>query len=438
MNTEPETAQLTASVAAAPSVTSTAASAAATGASPSGKPRLLLVGDAASPTGYARLVEEIFTQLKDKYEIQQHALNYHGKPHSVPWQLHPASSPGSDPYGVARLAPLAAQFKPDLVWMVSDVWILSRYAAALAPLAQGFKTVAYIPVESGPIDPVSASSLAGVDVWAAFTAFGADCLRTAAVKTGKAALANREILSIPLGVDTANFRPPASGDVLDRKAAKQTLFKALPALHDSFIVLNANRNQPRKRIDITMKGFALFAKDKPPNVKLYLHMGTEDLGWNVNLMGQRLGIADRMILSHDKNKPPALGNDKLNLIYNACDVGLNTATCEGWGLIAFEHAATGAPQVMPRHTSLTGLWQHAAELVEPHYVLTNEKTLHDTYFVRPEDVAAALGRIYHHPGYRRALAQAALQNAQQPAYRWDAIAARWDGVLQGLLKPPTT
>jgi D-inositol-3-phosphate glycosyltransferase len=45
-------------------------------------------------------------------------------------------------------------------------------------------------------------------------------------------------------------------------------------------VLNANRNQPRKRIDITLRGFALFAVDKPETVQLYLHMGSEDMGWN--------------------------------------------------------------------------------------------------------------------------------------------------------------
>ena len=43
-------------------------------------------------------------------------------------------------------------------------------------------------------------------------------------------------------------------------------------------MLNANCHMPRKPIDIKLYGFALFARDKPASVKLYLHMATEDSG----------------------------------------------------------------------------------------------------------------------------------------------------------------
>jgi hypothetical protein len=49
---------------------------------------------------------------------------------------------------------------------------------------------------------------------------------------------------------------------------------------EDFIVFNGNRNQFRKRIDITISAFAEFAKERP-NAKLYLHMGTKDQGWDV-------------------------------------------------------------------------------------------------------------------------------------------------------------
>jgi glycosyltransferase involved in cell wall biosynthesis len=35
----------------------------------------------------------------------------------------------------------------------------------------------------------------------------------------------------------------------------------------------------------------------------------------------------------------------INLLYNACDIGLNTCEGEGFGLCQFEHAAIGCPQV---------------------------------------------------------------------------------------------
>ena len=67
-------------------------------------------------------------------------------------------------------------------------------------------------------------------------------------------------------------------ELTDRRLAKKALLPDTPDFQDSFIVFNGNRNQPRKRIDITMKGFARFANGKPNNVKLYLHMGVEDAG----------------------------------------------------------------------------------------------------------------------------------------------------------------
>ena len=57
---------------------------------------------------------------------------------------------------------------------------------------------------------------------------------------------------------------------------------------DIFIVFNGNRNQFRKRIDITIAAFAKFAKDKP-DTQLYLHMGKKDQGWDImNLFKEEL------------------------------------------------------------------------------------------------------------------------------------------------------
>jgi hypothetical protein len=56
--------------------------------------------------------------------------------------------------------------------------------------------------------------------------------------------------------------------------------KELGVPEDTFIVFNGNRNQPRKRIDLTIKGFIEFAKDKP-DARLWLNMGSKDMGWEI-------------------------------------------------------------------------------------------------------------------------------------------------------------
>jgi hypothetical protein len=57
------------------------------------------------------------------------------------------------------------------------------------------------------------------------------------------------------------------------------------------------------------------------------------------------------------NSRPKFSDEQLNFLYNACDVGINTTTGEGWGMPSFEHAATRAAQIVPHHTSLADLWK---------------------------------------------------------------------------------
>ena len=59
----------------------------------------------------------------------------------------------------------------------------------------------------------------------------------------------------------------------------------------------------------------------------------------------------------------SLTEQQINLLYNACDVGINTSMGEGWGLISFEHGATGAAQIVPAHTSFIENWTGAADLL---------------------------------------------------------------------------
>jgi glycosyltransferase involved in cell wall biosynthesis len=239
---------------------------------------------------------------------------------------------------------------------------------------------------------------------------------------------------IPHGVDTEIFHPLDCKDPqASRRQAIQTLLGGDPRAEDAFIVLNANRNQPRKRIDVTMKGFALFAENKPRNVLLYLHMGVEDAGWDLLRLSERYGLTKRLFLSSPLRQPPHIPMDKLNVIYNAAAVGLNTSLGEGWGLANFEHAATRAAQVVPRHSALAELWEGSGMLVDPVASLTVEKILWEGHLVSPAGVAEALERLYQNPALLAELSQAAYHNATRPEYQWSAIARRWDVLFREVL-----
>ncbi len=400
---------------------------------------LLVVGDAVSATGFARVLHSVLDRIKHKYDIHHLGINYFGDPHDTDWKVYVARL-GGDVYGINRLQPLIETVKPRLVFFINDVWILVRYMPVLEKYKGKLKTVMYFPVDGEPFDPDIIKQLGSVNRLVAYNEFGRRVMQEAIenVRRETPEFEPPGIEVIPHGVDTKLFSPykdetTPEGLISGRSKAKRKLFPATADFQDSFVVLNANRNQPRKRVDLTMQGFALFARDKPDNVKLYLHMGTEDVGWNLVTLAKRYGIEGRLILSNMNKEIPTEPVERLNMIYNACDVGINTSIGEGWGLISFEHAATGAAQIVPRHSACEELWQGAAEFLEPVYTLTIERVLTEGKFVSAEGVAAALERLYSDPDHLRAMSRAAYRNATQPRYKWDRIAKQWDALFEKVL-----
>lgn len=107
-----------------------------------------------------------------------------------------------------------------------------------------------------------------------------------------------------------------------------------PLSVDDIIVLNANLYGSRKRIEATVDAFNQVSKEFP-NLKLWLHGGAN--AQTVNLVEDK----NRLITSSK------VKNSELNLIYNICDVGLQTSWGEGWSLTNCEHGKLGKLQVVP-------------------------------------------------------------------------------------------
>lgn len=408
------------------------------------KPRILLVGAGDDVTGFSRVLHSIARPLSASYEIHHLARNLRGPaPTSQPWTIHPNNVHG-DRLAEVTLGQLVESLRPHLVWVIYDFWLLANYRRVLRAHAGRFKTVAYMPLDGRIIRPQCFGQLNIFDTLVVYNEFARretdaalEKMRTAARKHGRPRL-----LVIPHGVEQELFRPLAcGGDASERRReARRRLFGAGHDSPETFIVLNANQNTIRKRLDLTMQGFAIFARDKPPGVKLYLHCaadGTSLLtrGINVHTHARRLGIADRLILTGDGPGHPSVSDERLNLIYNACDVGINTSWGEGWGLVSFEHAATGAAQIVPRHTACAELWPGAAEFLETAEPCISPRNL--LLEARPttqHEVAAALERLYGDREHREALARAAYRNATRPELLWSNIARRWDELFRELLE----
>lgn len=346
--------------------------------------------------------------------------------------MYPASAAG-DRFGINRIKELVQTLNPDVVFCVQDLWIQAKYLRALRGCSPLPKIILYSPVDAPPVDPEWLEDIECVSRLVVYTEFARREVQHALQRKPAP-----PIEVIPHGVDQKIFYPlltheDGRDDVSSTIEAKRRLqLFTDDELHESFIVLNAHRNQPRKRIDITLKAFAHFVRNKPDAVQLYLHMKHEDVGWNVLKLAQRYGIDHRLILTQPANMVSGILSEQLNLIYNACDVGVNSATGEGWGLPNFEHGAAGKAQIVPRFGALEEIWSECAEFVEPTSEVVYERLLTEGKVVSVEDLAAALETLYHNHSRRRAVAEACYRRATDSRFTWKTIAGRWHQIFTGL------
>jgi glycosyltransferase involved in cell wall biosynthesis len=343
--------------------------------------------------------------------------------------VHRRRIPG-DRFGHYQVPGLLATLRPHLVFIVDELWHLPPYLRMLSACAPAVPVVAYCPLD-GPLCPDDfLHELGPLSHLVLYTRHAASLVAGALERQG---LDGPPISVIPHGVDTTLFHP-LSADPRSRHAlARQRLFPDDPALEDAFIVLNANYNQPRKRLDLTIEAFARFAAGNPREVRLYLH--TAARGEDCNLIGlaRKHGILDRLILTDESGRRPAVPDDRLNLIYNACDVGINTSGGEGWGLCSFEHAATGAAQIVPGHPACREIWEDAASFlpVEREFGRGSFRVL--LYEVSASAAADGLSRLYGSAALLSAASQQAYLRATRPEHNWDGISQRFASLFHSEL-----
>jgi len=316
--------------------------------------RILYCGDAFVETGFGRVAEYLLPALAEEHEVSVLAVNHHGDPHPATknYTVYPAMLYGNDPFGSHRIASVIQTVKPDLVWVTNDIWIALQLWEQAKPLKEqlGFKWFVYTPIDSYGLFPDLAAPMMEWDGLATYTEFAKKELELMGY--------TKPIHVIGHGTDFTKFFPMDKGECRKR----------LGVPDDVFVVFNGNRNQPRKRIDLTIKAFVKFAKDKD-DARLWLNMGTKDLGWDVVPLFKRVArdegynAAGKLILTSPHfSVDNCLPVEQLNQVYNAADIGINTCIGEGWGLVNSEHGSTGVAQLVPDHTSLAEIFDEVPRI----------------------------------------------------------------------------
>jgi len=396
------------------------------------KKKILWVSDLVAPTGFARVSHSILKFISDKYDITGVGVNYHGDPHNYKIPIYPASlSMTGSVFGERRVADILNSVKFDLLFVLNDSWVIGNLLAVLKKdVNEGMmpKIVTYFPVDSDFHDADWYKEFDIVTKAVTYTEFGQRVVKDCAPEL--------EVDIIPHGVDADVFFPRAN-----RWEAKKHLFgEAMDSTDpkESFIVLNANRNQPRKKLDITMEGFALFAKGKPDGVRLYMHCGIVDASVNLVKLSLRYRIDNRLIVTSTNKGIQRVSESRLNDIYNACDVGINTSMGEGWGLTNIEHAVTGAVQIVPDHSACTQLFSDVGILLPAKTPVTFDNSMTVGRMTTPQDVAASLDYLYNNRDKMDELAEKGRKKFSSAKYSWMEIAYTWETLFEEVLSESST
>lgn len=384
--------------------------------------KALFIADAVQPTGFSRVLHSILEYLpKDLYDIHILGVNYYGDPHEYPYKIYPAYI-GGDVYGYNRVQNFADQ-SFDLIFILNDIWIVGRYLEKIKESFKKFpKIVSYSPVDSLYPNPVWFNEYDIVSQVVTYTEYGKKAIEYESPYV--------DVEVIPHGVDTKYFHRLEG----TKQELKGKIYPKRDDFLNSFIVLNANRNQPRKRHDLSMEAFKLFAEDKPLNVKYYHHAGLKDMGIDIIRKAQQLGIDGRIILTNAEQNTQKVPIEYLNLIYNATDVGVNTSLGEGWGLVSVEHAVTGAPQIVPDHSALPEVFGDIGLYEDTIANHTFETTCTVGRVPSAESIAEQFEKLYADQNLYNELSQKGIERFSSEEFSWKKISNTWNELFLKVLE----
>ena len=196
---------------------------------------------------------------------------------------------------------------------------------------------------------------------------------------------------------------------------------------DTVVLLNANRNQPRKRYDILMQSIALHHSAVKDSKLLLLVATSANDAYNLREILQfelsNLGVnktVDEICLF--VQNPQQLSDELMNVIYNAADIGINTCDGEGFGLCNLEQASVGKPQIVPRLPIFEEIYGTSILYAEPvaNYYTNRDRIGGKATACSVESYSSLITHYYENQSERVKYGKVFKQLTQH--YSWDGIA----------------
>lgn len=374
--------------------------------------KLLWVGDAACSSGFGRASHFILNEMQSDWNIEVLGVNYRGDPHKNPYDIYPCW-PGGDQIGLGRLKERITARRPDLIVLQTNPWYVPQYQKRLHHDGFGdIPVAAIIAVEGNNCRGIQLNGLKKAIFWTRFA-------QREAVRGGLTIPS----AVIPLGVDTEYYTPGDKQEARDMIGLPED---QVPT--GSFIIGNINRNQTRKKLDLSVIYFAKWIKaNKIANAYLYFHtMKGSSQQVHLEQLAQYYGVEDRLILAEPKDIFQGAPEEYVRASYRSFDLSLSTALGEGWGLTAMEAMACGIMQIAGDYAALGEWGRDAVYLVDvdPEEVMPD---VNNMLGARPNEAAtiAAIDLAYRVPDLRKQWGAAGLARVREPQFRWSNIAQRF-------------
>jgi glycosyltransferase involved in cell wall biosynthesis len=362
----------------------------------------------------------------------QNFHNHPGHRNDVPievtlYDAHANETPHEGGFGVRQARAYVERVRPDVCVVFNDLKVLTAVLNELAGASNRaeFKIVAYI-------DQVYANQRADLvegvdkvaDVAIAFTPEWRECIQSQGLTLPCHVLEH--------GFDTAKYFP------IPRRLVR----RHFSVSEDDFLVLNLNRNTPRKRWDTCMQAFAEVVRRRP-EASIKLVIATEMRGtWDLmallvrelrkrGVAGAEAVAAARVVVP---GHPQMLTDEETNVLYNLADVGVNTCDGEGFGMCNFEQAAIGIPQIVPRVGGFRRFFDDTCALmVDPVANIYVDSSPSDpigceVQISRPDDFATAILAYYDQPALRHTHGAAARARITSD-FKWSRIADDFARIL---------
>jgi D-inositol-3-phosphate glycosyltransferase len=402
-------------------------------------PRILVLADAGSTTGFARATHAIGDRLVRDYGHEVHvlAVNFDGDAGKwdTPMRLWmPNKLVRDDMFGLSRFVELIGEVMPEIVLMFNDPYVVlrhifrNRYDENMI-LARTRPIIAYMPVDGtnqpsqwskipelvSQVPPIPGGTGPRL-VPVAMSKFGAEFLDTDHVVYHSVEPEFRPLSEGPITL--------TSGTTVSTKAEMK---KELGLPEDSFLILRVDRNSHRKNFGDTWRAIVP-VMHRHPNIYAWFHCRAEGDQLELpQLVSRDLPTAHRFFWPGKFDTKHGWPNQDLVGLYGAADLFVSTSMGEGFGLTLAEAASCGVPIIAQKVSSIPEVVGPGGFLLKPERLMATDSG-QDQWLPDVKAFTNAIERLYSDVGLRQSLGEAGRKHVLSTT-SWDTAAKQFDELI---------